>query len=99
MDNRLFDIVYKILVSDVRSRGDDMYLVARVIEIEGFCKPRLTELLKNWYREGLPNYETITRTRRKIQEIHPELKDSESVAARAEKEKEFKTVFGDGGDF
>ena len=73
MNIKLFDTVFKILVSDERSRSDDMYLLAKVLEKEGLSKKRLIKQLKNWSRDGLPNYDEVTSMRQLVQNIYPDL--------------------------
>lgn len=90
-------IVYDILVNDEQSRCNDMYLLARVIEEICEVKPHTELLIKQfekWYFDGFPNFNTVIRARRKIQENHPELIDKKTAEARAEKEAEFREEYG-----
>lgn len=92
-------IVFDILQNDVRSRSDDMYLLARVIErMNG--KNAHTEpiigLFEHWYINGLPNINTVKRERQFIQAKHADLRDPEAAAIRAEQESVFRSEYGKG---
>lgn len=92
-------LVKVILIEMPEARNDDYLLWLKVIETiaraEG--KPHIT---KYWSVEGFlanakyssfPQFETVSRARRKVQERCPELRGSaETQAARSEKEEEFK---------
>lgn len=65
------DIVLKVLQEHKDSRGDDKVLYHWVLKELGFdTSISLTRFL---YNPSYPNWESITRVRRKLQETHPEL--------------------------
>lgn len=89
--------VYDILVNDNKSRCNDMYLTARVIEAVCELKPHtklLIGYLEQWHINEMPNITTIIRARRKLQVEHPELVVKKAAEARAKRETEFKAEYG-----
>ena len=97
MRRNIRKIVYDILIDDKNARCNDMYLLARVIEAVCDMQPH-TELLINqfeqWYIDGFPNFNTVIRARRKIQEKHPELTVKKAVEERKKQEERFKSEYG-----
>tara|TARA_R100001163_G_C4986854_1_gene140910 strand:- start:250 stop:525 length:276 start_codon:yes stop_codon:yes gene_type:complete len=51
------------------------------------------DLLMELSKGNLPNWESNTRVRRKLQEDYPELKDEKTFKLREEKELEYKTRY------
>ena len=51
------------------------------------------DLLMMLSKGNLPNWESITRARRKIQSENPELRDDETFKLREERELEFRTRY------
>jgi hypothetical protein len=51
------------------------------------------DLLMMLSKGDLPNWESITRARRKIQSENPELRDEETFKLREERELEFRTRY------
>lgn len=94
--NSTYDLVKNILNNNERSRNSDnylFYLVAKNIlarkgldaDVIGF-----KELFSSLNKYGIPPFETVTRSRRKVQQKHPELVGSRSVnIERAMKQEEF----------
>lgn len=86
---RTSTIVLKILKEDEHAREDDFYLFEKVLEhfIPGIS--RYIRWIHNSMRlKKLPTWETMRRSRQKMQKDHPELKDVETMIHRAEKEEE-----------
>lgn len=96
-------LVHCILAVNKEARGNDRYLYLQVLRSEGFDPANLS--LENYlinghefqYKGGkiqripLPNYDTITRVRRKLQERHPELRAPQRTQAiRSDAEGEFR---------
>lgn len=85
--------VYDILEKHPDSRGDDFVLYGRYIQ-ENFKELRYFGLIYALMRArelGMPSYEGVTRARRKIQQLNPDLRPPEKArAAREEKEREFR---------
>ena len=88
-------LVYNILQEIVAARGDDYLLFYLVVREYFNANPQLgdidrvpfAEIMCGHYHYGIPSYETVTRTRRRIQAELPELK-TESVARRRRKEEQ-----------
>ncbi len=79
--NKVKDIVEKVLVDDEKSRGSDARLysnICKLINIQATSRP-FYEVVENPAKYGFPNYETVRRTRQKIQEEREELRPSKIV--------------------
>lgn len=91
------DIVKKILEEDRQARNSDKHLYLKVLEhvdkkhdigIETMPVPVFLTYMDHL---GFPGFETVRRTRQKIQSDFPELASDKRVAAmRMEKEKTFR---------
>lgn len=99
-------LVRTILESDERSRNSDSFLYLKVLEhkatstgidLEGLTVPFF---LQSMDILGFPGFETVRRTRQKIQQHHPELAACEKVEGfRMENEKKFRAYArGNGQD-
>ena len=91
------DIVYELLLEDEKTRNSDSYLYYKVLAKVGKDKGVSIEsmsvpvFLLNMAEYGFPCFETVRRTRQKIQQHNPELAGSEEVEAfRTVKELEYK---------
>lgn len=86
---KLEDVVRPILENDVRARNDDFYLYNEVIGV--VCpilqNALLCDALTLHKQMGLPNYESVTRVRRRLQAKYPWL-ESERMRKRRLKEAE-----------
>lgn len=82
--------VYKILNEDEYTRGDDNYLILRVIqELEpSIVGTAFSNVMQKLGFRGI-SFEGITRARRKFFEEYPELKVEKVEKARREKEEEY----------
>ncbi len=90
-------LVKSIMEQDKQCRNSDSFLYLKVlsavakqkgIDIEKMTVPFF---LQNLHGAGLPGFETVRRSRQKIQQHHPELAASEAVEGfRAENEREFR---------
>ena len=95
--NNTTTLVRSILEKDEKCRNSDSLLYLRVvttvanrkgIDIDEISVPRF---LLTLHDAGFPGFETVRRTRQKIQQHHPELAACERVEGfRAEREKEFR---------
>lgn len=95
----LESMVLKILQRYEETRSDDfvlIYAVYREIAIhkeicfnmpltDSFC-----DMMMNHKKYGFPSFESVTRTRRKIFETHPELKPKKITKERKKAEEEYK---------
>lgn len=89
---RYEDIVKPILVSDVRAREDDWYLYGKVLYT---LYPELETIPKHdlflWHKQlGLPSYESVTRTRRRLQRKYPDLASERVRQKRLEEQEVYK---------
>ena len=91
------DLVKEILTSDKQARNSDSYLYLKVID--HIAKQRGINLhllsvpifLLNGADMGFVGFETVRRTRQKIQQRHPELAACETVEGfRAANESEYR---------
>lgn len=90
-------LVKEILEEYSPARNSDCYLYLKVIMAVGekkgisIDKMPVETFFLNRHAMDIPGFETVRRTRQKIQAMHPELAASERVAAvRAEREQEFR---------
>lgn len=95
----LESMVLKILQKYEATRSDDfvlIYAVYREIAVhkeicfnmpltDSFC-----DMMMNHKKYGFPSFESVTRTRRKIFETHPELKPKKITKERKKAEEEYK---------
>lgn len=97
--NKLESMVLKILQRYEATRSDDfvlIYTVYREIEIHNeICfdmtlTDSFSDMMLNHKRYGFPSFESVTRTRRKIFETHPELKPKKITKERKKAEEEYK---------
>ena len=86
------DIVKNILSQDTQARNDDNHLYLRVlqhissrkgIDIQTMTVPAFLMGMK---RYGLPGFETVRRSRQKVQADNPELAGSEAVRRKRSKQ-------------
>jgi len=81
--NHITEVVKGILTEDPKARDSDNYLYVKVCEKINpeAMMMNFKYVTLNTSTLGLPNRETVRRTRQKVQEIHPELKSSDEVDA------------------
>lgn len=73
---KLYDLVKEILIEEPFTRNSDKGLIWEVLNSKGL----LVDGCLTWERfKRCPSFESITRARRKVQEIHPELQANEAV--------------------
>lgn len=81
-------LVKSILEEDSKARNTDNYLYQRVLEHYGkqygICIQYMTVpmLMRELDKHRFPGFETVRRSRQKIQATYPELAPSESVGKR-----------------
>lgn len=82
--------VYRILSDDEYARGDDNYLILRVVqELEpAIAGTAFSNVMQQLSFRGI-SFEGITRARRKFFEEYPSLKVEKAEKARREKEEEY----------
>lgn len=87
--NTMENVVLKILENSPAARKDDyvlMWLVTSELK-PNLAEQRFADVLYNHKENGLPNWETVTRCRRKIQQKRPDL-IIEGTARKRHKEEE-----------
>lgn len=91
------DLVHEILKAEPECRNSDNILYLRVIQIIGkqngidVNNMSVPSLFRNMAAMKLPAFETVRRTRQKIQECNPELRAVDTVEAyRSVLEEEYK---------
>ena len=84
------NIVLEILQENEETRKDDYILILEVFK--RFVSPRtqIKTICCKHKQLGLPSVHTIVRVRRKLQELHPHLKDEETIKIRKEEEEKYK---------
>lgn len=85
-------LVKRLLTECPETRNSDMILYIKVVEkLNSACNSMAFEsVLRNLKELGLPCFETVRRTRAKIQSEYPELKGCKAVQeGRAENEEIF----------
>jgi hypothetical protein len=94
------NLVKEILENNIQARNSDTYLYLQVIYRVGLLKGidvnamSVTDFLLKRSKLGFPNYESVSRARRKLQAEHVELCGNESVEAqRIINEREFREFF------
>ena len=89
---RTSEIVLKILKEDRLARSDDNYLIKRVhnVVLPGASDMTLNQVLGLITTKKLPCFESIRRSRQKMQERYPELNDVNAMIHRADKEREYR---------
>lgn len=90
-------LVKSILEQDKQCRNSDSFLYLKVLSAvakqKGIDLEKMTVpyFLINLHGAGFPGFETVRRTRQKIQQHHPELAACEAVEGfRAENETQFR---------
>ena len=90
-------IVKRLLTEEPATRGNDNLLILKVLEeIAAYYGVDLAEMsivafLHEYAGSEFPAFETIRRTRQKVQQQYPELKPNETVQKfRAEQEQQYR---------
>lgn len=90
-------LVKSILEQDERCRNSDSFLYLKVLSVVGKQKGidienmSIPYFLLNLHGAGFPGFETVRRTRQKLQQHHPELAACEAVESfRMENEADFR---------
>ena len=87
---QLTSIVLRVLDKHEDARKDDFVLMSYVLDELGVPSNfNMRTMLHNHVIFGLPSFESITRARRKVQELYPEYKDAKAVEIRAAEQEEY----------
>ena len=79
MKNKTFDLVKEILENDPTTRNDDCELIWEVAHRHGLDNMPFSMAIIQWRVRKLPTFEAITRARRKVQELYPQLQATANV--------------------
>lgn len=91
---KTFDLVKSILENVPETRDDDFELIYEVAKEFGWGGCAFGQALTLWRDRGCPSFESITRARRKVQELYPNLRASDKVAeAREEQRREYRDFY------
>lgn len=82
-------IVFEELTDNPETRGDNFLLYIAVLRHFIDVNTPLAEVFRNHKALGIPSLETITRCRRKLQNLHPDLRDEEADRIRRQEEEAF----------
>lgn len=84
-------IVLKCLKRNIRARKDDFILYGSVLKELGVSfETTIFQYLATAKEKKMPPFESVSRCRRHIQELMPELKDIKTAVKREEKIEDFK---------
>ena len=78
------NLVHAILLDKAGTRSDDKLLYYWVLREEGYNVAGITLKYFLTVGEGFPNYDSVTRCRRKLQEKYPELRPAKNEQIRRE---------------
>lgn len=95
MKNDMYDLVKRIMTEHSATRDDDFKLYARVCYAKVPASMNYSFPYALWHHTemNLPSYESVTRARRKVQELEPELR-GKLYAKRHEKQEEYRELYG-----
>ena len=86
------ELVLVVLKRNLKARADDFILYGGILKEMGISlrETNLYNFLATAKQNGIPSFETVTRCRRHIQELMPELKDEKTDLERSKKVKDYK---------
>lgn len=95
MNDNYYNAVKAILLENPATRDDDMLLYGAFCAKHNLVRPDRTfyEVMANAKKWGLPSYESITRARRKVQEMEEYL-GGEKRKERKERAEELRNYYG-----
>lgn len=99
--SRVYDLVKAILVSDKQARNSDRIMYYDYLTWyygDKMMNITLAEALEDPDKYNLPNYDTITRARRKVQADHEELRSDKAIEKMRRKREEDFVKFAVGKD-
>lgn len=76
---KLYDVVLNLMRSEIIYRNSDKALMWAVWIEQGLISPSGQFLYKHEFLQYASTPESVTRARRKIQRLHPELQSTEAV--------------------
>jgi len=95
-NGRIKLLVTDILIDTPAARDSDKTLILAVYKRMGFNTAAPFETLL--FNDALPSFETIRRTRQKVQECYPNLRSSASVQAERENNRAMWREWATGGE-
>ena len=96
MKTNYYEAVKQILTAWPKSRDDDMLLYAIYLHMNGCVgtDEKFYDVMSKAKARKLPSYEGITRARRKVQELEPELRGKRYKDRKIEQDK-YRSYYGD----
>lgn len=87
MKYNIEDLVEQVLERNVKARGDDFILYGAVLRNMGVdIKRSLADIFAHHVELGLPAMESVSRARRKLTELRPELADAKVKEIRQQEQ-------------
>ena len=87
--NNITREVFSILMKSEKAREDDMFLYCKIAEARECAHKPLADVLLNLKEFDMPPFETVRRSRQKVQEMRPDLKpgaEAQMIRDRLEEE-------------
>ena len=88
--NKVQPLVFSALVDHPETRADDFKLVREVYNNFVSGEMSFNTVLEHHIELGLPSFASISRARRKLQKMYPDLVSAEVAEIRAGEEKEYR---------
>ena len=89
-----YDEVREVMVKWPQTRDDDLLLWGQLLFIKGFVKKDETffKVLGSVKAKKMPSFESVSRARRKVQELEPDLR-GKRYSQRKHEEKEYHNYY------
>ena len=96
MKNDMYELIKKIMTEHASTRDDDFKLYAWACYLKAPDSMKYSFAHALWHSKELklPSYESVTRARRKVQELEPELR-GKMYAKRHEKQEDYREMYGE----
>lgn len=88
--NLIEPLVEEALINNKACRGDNFILYLEVLKKYINLDLSIKDVFLNHINLGIPSLESITRARRKLQEVNPNLRDEKTLKIRSKEEQEYK---------
>ena len=92
LKNSTVELVHKLLKTSEKARDDDKFIVCCFWKKESqkLNLETVSDLLNAYHQGRLTNHDSVTRARRKLQELYPELRGSKYEERQEELEREIR---------
>lgn len=89
MKNNIYDITLNVLENYAPTRSDDFLLFGKVCQVMGLdINKSFRDVMSNHVKYSLPSFESVSRARRKVFELRPDL--NPIAQERADEERQFR---------